>query len=279
MDWSRAKSILIVAFLLTNIFLIFNLYNEHRDLSVSVQEINEVTQILNEKGIKINANIPRNASIPGILTVEYQEFSPAQLTSSFFGEENMKPVKQNGSTIFIKDEKKLEIKNNREIIYLDLKLRDDPRDDLTSNDATNISKEILRRTGLFRSSMIVDRVVPSKKGYYITYVQEYEDVLLEVSFVQLEVTPRGVYSLYMLWLNPKNMEKDRKKIVPASQALLKVVSRKEFLKETPTRIDDIRLVYYFNWKEAKEGEAFPAWKIVVDGENFYVNALTGQFDK
>jgi len=279
MDWSRAKNILIIAFLLTNIILAFNIYNGYRDLLVSDQEISEVIEILNEKGIEINSDIPRDASIPGILTVEYREFVPAKLAAGFFGDASLEPIKQDDSTIFMGNGKKLEVKNNSEIIYLDLSLKDELKSDLAANDAVNISKDFLIKTGLYNSSMIVDEVISTEKGYSVTYAQKYEDKPLEVSIVQLEVTPRGVYSLYMLWLNPKSMENDRKKIIPASQAVLKVVSTNEIFKNASVKIEDIKLVYYFNWKGAKEGEAFPAWKIRVNEENYYINALTGQYHK
>ncbi len=280
MDWSRAKSLLIIAFLLTNLYLLFNIYdNNYRHLTADNQEINEVIDVLENKGIELIPDIPRDVSVPGILTVEYQEISPQHLASIFFGVSDIEPIIQNGTTIYMKDEKKLEIKNNREIIYLDLALKDDQKGTLTAKDAVKTGNSFLKTTGLYTPAMVVDEIVPTSKGYSISYVQEYKDVLLEVSYVQLEVTPKGIYSMNMLWLKPKHMEKGRKKIMPAAQALLKIVSSKEFADNPPSRIDDITLVNYFNWEGAKEGEAFPAWKVQVEGKSYYINALTGQYDK
>jgi len=58
-----------------------------------------------------------------------------------------------------------------------------------------------------------------------------------------------------------------------------VASRREVQESVPAEIDSIRLVHYFDWESAREGEAFPAWRISVNGEEYYVNALSGQVSK
>ena len=279
MDWARVKTILIIAFLFTNIFLIYNIYNEYRYSSIIQQRVDEVIEIISQKGVKVNTDIPEDSFIQGTLTVRYREFSPQQLASSLLDNRDLTPVKKDMSTIFMGKHKKLEIKNNKEIIYLDLDLKNDLRGNLSPEDAVSMSRNFLKKTGLYTPSMTLDRIVPIEKGYSITFAQEYKGLLLEISFVDIEVTPRGVYSMHMLWLEPVGMEKGRRKIIPAAEALLKVVSRKEVLKKDSAEVESIRLVYYFNWEGAKEGEAFPAWKIKVDGKDYYINALTGQFEK
>lgn len=279
MDWSRVKTILIIAFLFTNVFLAYNIYNQHSYSSAVQQRIEEVIEIIDSRGIKINCDIPKDAYIQGTLTVKYREFPHQRVASLLFNGRKVIPVKQDKSVIYVYGDRKLEVKNGKEIIYLDLNLKDKLRDAFSSEEAVNIGTSFLKETGLFVSGMVLDKVTATEKGYAITFAQEYKGSPLEVSFVRMEVTPEGVYSAHMLWLDPVSMEKERKRIIPAAEALLKVIGSEDVSKKDSFQVEDIRLIYYFNWEDAKEGEAFPAWKVFIDGDVYYINALTGQFEK
>jgi hypothetical protein len=282
MDWARAKTILIIAFIVTNIFLGYNVwqtkYYGYQDARIKEERIGEVISILEAKGIKVNCSIPRDIFIKGILTVEYMDIVPEELASHVFGKDKAFPIKQENSVKYMNGNKVLEIKNKREIYYTDLDQRSEPEESFTEHDAIKIGEGFLKNLNLYRRSMVVGEVVPTRMGYSVNFVQEYKGKLVEISFVQMEVTSKGVYSMHMLWLNPLKMDSSRKRIIPAVEALIKAVSKKEISSNTPTIIDSIKLIYYFDWEDAKEGEAFPVWKIRLNGENYYINALTGQFN-
>jgi hypothetical protein len=283
MDWAKAKTILIVAFIITNIFLAYNVwetkYYGYRSERISDKSISEVVAILEEKGIKTKVSIPKDIYVNGILTVEYMETDIHKLFGTVFESNNTYTAVQDDSTKHVEGGKILEVKNNKEIFYNNLDLRNMPKDDLTELEAVRIGEDFLKNNNLYKPSMMVDSIVPIDNGYYLTYVQQYKDKPLEVSIVEMEITSGGVYSMHMLWLNPVKMQPGRKKIVHALDALIKVADREEVMGNTPVEIDKISLVHYFDWETAREGEAFPAWKICVNGEAYYVNALTGQIDK
>jgi regulatory protein YycI of two-component signal transduction system YycFG len=283
MDWARAKTILITAFIITNIFLAYNVwqtkYYGYHSERISDRSISQVVEILQDKGIQVNASVPKDIYVDGILTVEYMEIDTDKLFSAVFGDNCTYPAPRDDSVKFVEGGKILEVKNNKEIFYNNLDLRNTPMNGLAEQQAVKIGENFLREYNLYKDTMTVDSIQPIENGYYLSYAQQYKNKPLEVSVVELEITSGGVYSMHMLWLDPVKMHSERTKIVHALDALIKVAGRREVADNAPVVIDSISLVHYFDWETAKEGEALPAWKISVDGEAYYVNALTGQIDR
>ncbi len=283
MDWARAKTILIIAFIITNAFLAYNVwetkYYGYRNERISDQSISEVVSILEGRGIQVNTSIPKDIYANGILTVEYMEINVQELMEAVYEKKGIVPVTQGDSVKHVEDGIILEVKNNKEIFYNNLDLRNKPKVGLSQQDAVKIGEDFLKKYNLYKPSMVIDSVVPIQDGYSLSLVQQYKDKLLEVSIVEMEVTSGGVHSMHLLWLNPMKMEASRKKIIHAIDALIKVAGQKEVMKSVPVEVDTIRLVHYFDWATAREGQAFPAWKVSVNGQAYYVNAFSGQINK
>ncbi|MBA1334683.1 MAG: hypothetical protein HPY66_2587 [Firmicutes bacterium] len=282
MDWSRAKTILIIAFIITNLFLGYNVWQKssygYVDERAKEERITEVVALLESKGVEVEVVIPRDTQMQGILTVEYMEIFPQELASLLFRDRSVYPVTQGNSVKYVDGSEILEIKNNREVFYTNLDRRNGQGGNLLERDAIRIGETFLKEIKLYKPGMVIDKIASTETGYYINYIQQYQGRQVEVSLVQMEVTSKGVYSMHMLWLNPVRIDNNTKKIIPAIEALIKVVSKKEIAGKPPVIIEGINLIYYFDWEDAKEGEAFPVWKIRVNGKNYYINALTGQFN-
>lgn len=78
MDWSKAKTILIIAFIVTNIVLGYALFNSQRIDEPTLKEdfITDVAKLLKEKDITLNTAIPKEIPSLGIMTVEYEQRTP-----------------------------------------------------------------------------------------------------------------------------------------------------------------------------------------------------------
>lgn len=283
MDWARAKTILIAAFIITNIFLAYNVwqakYYGYTSERISEQSISEMVAILEGKDIKVKAPIPKDIYVDGILTVEYMEIDAQQLFETVFDHNYTNPTIHGDTIKHVKGGTILQIKNNREIFYNNLDLRSMPRASLTEQEALMIGENFLKKLGLYRDAMVTESIRPTDNGYHLSFGQLYKNRPLEISTVEMEVTAEGVYSMRMLWLNPVETQPGRKKIIHALDALIKLAGRREVLDNTPVEIDSIDLVHYFDWETAREGEALPAWRICVNNHPYYVNALTGQIDR
>lgn len=78
MDWSKAKTILIIALLATNLFLIFTYGFKNFDKSQGTNEVALLT-ILEERGIVINTEIPKSHKAQLIIQGEYASYSNEKL--------------------------------------------------------------------------------------------------------------------------------------------------------------------------------------------------------
>jgi hypothetical protein len=282
MDWSKAKTILIVAFIITNIFLGYNVwetkYQAYKDKNISRDKVGEILSALEARGIEIGFPLPKDTYMQGTMTVEYMEVDPGTLAFKVFDGREIYPVEKGDLIRYVDTERVLEIINRREIFYTDLGAGRKPVAMPDEQQAVKKAEEFLSRLGLYRSEMQLDKVVPTELGYSLKYVQRYNDKLVEISIVEMDVTQRGIYSMHMLWLNTVKVDGGKKRVIPSVEALIKVVNSKGVLKEAPVVIESMDLVHYFDWEDAKEGEALPAWKVCIDGRHYYVNALTGQFN-
>ena len=101
MDWARAKTILIIAFVITNIFLAYNVwqtkYYGHRSERISDDRIEELVNILQQRGISVSAPIPKDLYTNEILTVEYMEIDTDGLMETVFGTKGINTVVQGES--------------------------------------------------------------------------------------------------------------------------------------------------------------------------------------
>ncbi len=72
MDWGKAKSILIAALLLTNIFFLFT-YMQANKVQKATLEDSNVIEVLAKRGITMDTPIPKWNNELGVLNVEYLE--------------------------------------------------------------------------------------------------------------------------------------------------------------------------------------------------------------
>jgi len=89
MDWSKAKNVLIIAFIATNIFLIYNiqskLFGEQEIHIINDEYVNSVEEHLNNNGIELEAHISKEIISLPILVVRYKTFDSDTLAQGFLG--------------------------------------------------------------------------------------------------------------------------------------------------------------------------------------------------
>lgn len=79
MDWGKAKSILIVALLITNIFFLFTYIQLDEEQKETLKGSN-VVELLEKHGITIETTLPSWHSECGLLEIEYLEIKNSKLT-------------------------------------------------------------------------------------------------------------------------------------------------------------------------------------------------------
>jgi len=288
MDWSKAKNILIIAFIVTNMLLVLHLGKDiyvGRDIQIiSDKYIQDVENHLAENGIKVKGNIPREILSLPVLMVKYQYFQPEEAAEGLLGE-GYRLLKKGHYQL---GNKSLSVLGDKKLIYKD-----------TSNIAVNygldekeaeeLATEFLRNKGLYNNNLKMEQVyygvvrefdeVPL---YKLVYHQTYKNRFLGESFVNVYVNYRGIVGMEALLLNTEKTQQLKKKVIPATEALLMKMNDIINDNHGEILITNIEIGYYFNpeeiqeadWETIESGTAFPSWRIILqNGKTYYVEAI------
>ncbi|KPU27216.1 hypothetical protein TR13x_06560 [Caloranaerobacter sp. TR13] len=278
MDWSKAINILIIAFLITNLILVYVLIDNKRDesayLTVKEEFIKEVENLLSQKGIKIDADIPRTIPSLPLLTIEYEIQDPQKLAQKLLGDYNKEVVDgeilyKNGSeTLKIIDNKKIVYKNDSSIkIY----------NQLNKNIAISIAENFIKSKGFDQNDYKLTDYSFNGNRHILRYTKTNKDMLLEKSYMIFEIDNTGIKRFERLWFNFVKTSERKITISSAPESLLRLLTMEDVYGKT---IVDIRLCYYFDpikhgardWKKTLKGEAGPAWRIKLsDGTLIFVD--------
>lgn len=232
MDWTKAKTILIVALIATNLFLLFTYgwngpeENENReDVLIDVLAGNNITL-----GIKVPE---RQGKLP-VLTIEYSEFN--------------------------KEEAEELLENQ---IY---SIGDQ---EITEENMVRVSGEFLQEMGLYRDNMVLDLVEWQDDFQVVRYKNVVEGIPVEESHVYCTFAAGRLVSVDSYWLEAKSFSEKKMNILSASEALIFFMSQFPANEEN-IQIEEMELVYWldtssFDGEELVKDTALPAWKIVYNG--------------
>ena len=274
MDWSKAKNILIIAFIITNLFLIFNIQsNLYQNNALSVlkdRNIEDVVSILEEKNIKVEAEIPRILLQMPVLDVEYETYNEEKVAQRFG---------QEGIISDTNSEEHVEVTKNKIIIYKN-NSREIRIKDLNESRAREEAESFIKDLGYMGQDVEYWNTFSVGEQYEVIFKQKYKGYFLEKSYMRLIITQAGVTEFERMWLKPLHLGEHKNEIMPATKALLKALNVLGD-REQETIITEISLGYLFdpskisltNWENIKSGRALPAWRMTLeDGETIFIDA-------
>jgi len=275
MDWARAKNILIIAFILLNIFLLYNLFSEEFVFTgsrLSANDLDQLVKFLKTAGIEVSAkDIPQSPAKMQVLKVGYQLIDTDSLLKKVFGEN--KNYQQKGQ-LYWNGNTTLKIDNSIKVTILD-------KIDVSGLSEGNIYSfcdRLLDRYGLNEKDKSVSAFYKSDDGYVVEYQNNYQDHFLDISYIRIKIKKSGELQLEKLWLKPMGFSNLKRDIIGAADALLRLASYKE--KAEPLKVTAVESGWYFSWESTDIGQAVPVWRIKTDGgEVYYINAFTGELEK
>lgn len=267
MDWSKAKTILIVAFLITNLLLAYISVSSTRYVETTTKDrfVEDVTDLLEKKNIFINTNISREIPSLNTLLVEYDEIEIHELNKNYFQskgkinlkENNISEINYNDETITIENNKSIEYRNNKDdILYKSL----------NQQEAENLAWNFLKEKKYDVGDMDLYFIEEKENVYYLKFSKTYNERYLERAKTLIEIDHRGVRKLERTWL--KVLEEGEKPIYisTAPKAISGLLKAEEVYGKT---IIDVSLIYYFSpededYQNIKKGTATPAWRVLFD---------------
>ena len=279
MDWSKAKSILIAALIITNSLLLYVLYinDDYKDATLAESFIEESMQLLENKDIKINTEIPRD--LPDIygLTVEYEILDNTTLNNSFF--KGQGKVEHKGEELLeISYEEELLTLINEKLIIYESRTSEILYDIKSQEDAINIATSFLEDKKFNISDMKLSFIKEIDGVYYLEFTKVFDGIYMESTFTNLQIDNTGVKKLDRTWLNMNEAGATKLRISSAPQSLLALISMEEVYGKV---IKDISICYYFdpekqeyveNPSQAKQGSTDLAWRIQFeDGYKVFID--------
>lgn len=270
MDWSKAKSILIVILLFLNLALGVTYYNINRSKQLyraSEEILTELETRLTNFGIELEAEIPEETMSLGTLSVRYEEGNPMELNTKFFNREGTIENSPNFSVVNYGNET-ITIINNRRILYENLNVP--VIVEIPVEEAKEIAVNFLKDKGMSTEDLYLAKVTSEGSTHTFSFTKVYKGVLIETSYTEIEINFNQVAKMDRLWINVIDDTRGTIEIEPAYKAMFSLVGEEDLIGD---KIVSISQCYYFNPEEqgiledntrAERGRAIPAWRIAFE---------------
>lgn len=267
MDWSKAKTILIIAFIFTNIFLATFYFgkDDSKTLSASPELIEEATKVLMRKDIKLDARIPDITQSSYNLIVEYENMLAEDLNNKFFDDQG---IIQSASALteIYKGDESIVIINDKLIIYENETKAIGPNLPNIES-AVSLALSFMKEKGYTTDDMKLSFSQETDEGFYLDFTKSLDDSYIEHSFTTFRIKDGEVRKMERTWLNIKEIKETDYPIISAQKRILELISMEDTFGKT---ITNISLAYYFDpekqdylgaYQQAMEGNAVPAWRV------------------
>lgn len=268
MNWKKAKTILIITLVLTNVFLLVIYFN---GLDIGKNKINEdLLDLLSTKGIYFEN---KGYNFPQYLKkvyVDYYEYENDVIVNKILGNNYMK-----SNNTYLNKDYYLEINENNVLKYS--KRGISLEDNKTSlEEATIISNDFLKKVGFMDDSVKLISKNKNKDYIVLNYKKRINDKFIEKSYMKVEVFNGKIILLERKWLNHETSENDKNKIISLERALYKLENKIKQKKNVS--IENIQLGYILEsdivMQNIQSGEAFPYFKFYLsNGETIYIEAI------
>lgn len=268
MDWSKAKNVLIIAFVVINILMgyVLIIKDKEVDATNSPDFINQAIELLNKKEIKVHTDIPNINPELSTLTVVFENMKAELINKNFFNNRAYISSTSEELVELSLDDENVSILNKKLLIY-ESNSSEVRYPDLNEDLVIDIAKDFLIQKGYETEDIKISHMKRVGDYYYIEFSKIFNNIYLESSFTNIQIDSRGVIKMERMWLDVKEVGESLISISPAPKSILGLLSMKEVYGKS---ITDISLCYYFNPGkhdyiedplEAKQGRAIPAWRI------------------
>lgn len=271
MDWSKAKNILIIAFIITNIFLAYVLINSRSTDVPTVEDdfIKDVKSFLLEKNIKVAVDVPKEIPSLPLFRIKYEIYNPQDIASRFLGSKYTTETIE-GKEYYINGNENVTVKNSNEIIYENTNI-ESKYNDLTSKEAESLAIKFINEKGFSTEDFKLSVISYEDQKYYIEYTKVIDDFYFEKSYMKFVIGPAGINEFERHWIeSAESDDSTTVTVMSAPRALLKLLTIEEAHGKT---IKEISICYYLDPEKhigssdssnTKGGKATPAWRVIFD---------------
>lgn len=265
MDWSKAKTVLIVGFFLLNIFMLVMLVFTRSNNPLTDDYIKYSKDYLASKNIEVKASIPRVSRNTGKVLYSTKKYNIDVLCKLVFGTE----------FIFSENEDVIDIVDGEEIITLseeELYIKDKiPEKDLWLGDMKAFEDRLikyLKKIGFKKSDLLFTKTSETEQEKEIIFNIKYKNLLVYDQSITARLNKEGILTISAPTKVIKS-ENGTGDILSAYQILV--------MGDIPSNIvvEKIDIGY----RRISKGDLYgvPMWRIELDdGTTMFYNSLTGE---
>lgn len=286
MDWSRAKTYLIITFFLLDLLLGYQFFADRNQevgsIQTSAEQLTEVKDLLQSRQLELAADVPQETPSLGFLHVQYAQVDARSVAEKWLTHPHMisagngQPLQvcyqgpQGKFTYFVPGR----------LVY------DFSAPSITiSPEDESLFDHLYGKMGYFLwkpVNYIGDRIIPKGAGETVVrYVQLYGKYPLFSAPLDVYIRNGRVTSIHQTVLQVLGQEESGQPVLPALGALQSLASslEKKPASKQVRAIREIRLGYYSKPYNAESWYMTPVWQIIAGRDVYYVNALTGEVEK
>jgi len=277
LNWARVKTILIIVFLVVNIFLFFEVSEKYSSKVIKPEEISDLKNLLVANDIILETTLPSQIKFLPRMKVTNRIIEENQTADKILGT-NKWIVRSNAKDmpIYFSENKQLKYDKFGFIEYT-INIGKDEASKLLSNEikAKQTINNILSKY-LKLEQYVQNEIKVNKTAIIIDYSYFNEKSEIFNNCIVAKILSEGKIVIKHGLIDYNGFTSKSKKVTPvdAIVELIRVLKDKG-----KTTIKEISIGYYAELNKANEivrfGEADPAWKIKTDKGTFIFDAYTG----
>jgi regulatory protein YycI of two-component signal transduction system YycFG len=285
MNLGRAKLILVIAFAALNLFLGYHLFwpnfGRLTRVAVSAEELRLTEQMLAENNYRLEVPINRAVQTIDFLTVSQSLAVQRAILLRFLREgarinqaEEANYYYIDGETAVIHASGLITIRYNPPILLGENLINREPRE------IRNVVDAFLAANQLNYDGLSFDYLEKDEPSTIVVYYNQIiDDVPVFAGQLKVKMTDDKIQSVDLYWLEPAERDPAREiRVISAAEALSNLVYELGPAAELQL-ISKVELGYYSGDYDAEKWEIPPVWRILINGQHYYINAFTGNLEQ
>lgn len=282
MDWERTKTVLILAFLLLNVFFVCQLWLVpaffDSTLYISAEQVKTKLTELQYKNINVEAEIPRRMQSLRILTLSNPGLDWDAVARKILGQGMaIVPIPPNSHPVarrYLSAKGEVIIRSDGRILYSSQ--LEASGGALTTDEALAKAEEFLQWTVGRSEGAVPGRIEKMEDGtYLVEFSQRWHGRQIEASWIWVTVDADGILSMEYFWVDVVGFSGEKSAIIPSTSALTIIADSLP----QGTTITNLYVSWYSKPVSAQQWRSYPAWVIETgDGTKYFINAFTGDLE-
>ncbi len=264
MNWNKAKSILLVCFLIIDAVLLTMYMKKNKDggsLSISKDD---AIEILKAQEININEKeLKKGGEYKGYI-LKYYDFDLDKINKNFFNGEAELDDRYDLKLLTMGD-KSVSLSQGTLFSYMDAS-DEEKYPDMSMDKAIELANDFMRDKELMIRGMVFDGAYLDEDSYQVHFAVKHDDIYLENSFINFTIDKRGVRRVDAMCLEYINTEDELFTLADVKDKILSIIDKPEVKGKT---IDKVDMCYYLDQVTLDQASelkitrlrAVPHWRI------------------